>query len=131
MTTSTNSTPSGSRAYWPRAVQSEKPDLILTGFQSDDLGYGQTGVVLAELLAYAHSTIIMSVEPEGGSRIRVKRELEAGWYQNITLPLPAVLTVQSGSSKLRYATLMGIKKAKTKEIRSVSLWRAGGCNGAR
>ena len=33
------------------------------------------------------------------------------------LPLPAVLTVQSGIKKLRYATLMGIKKAKTKEVR--------------
>ena len=103
------------------AVGTEKPDLILTGLQSDDLGYGQTGVVLAELLGYAHSTIIMNIEPEGGAAIRVKRELESGWYQNITLPLPAVLTVQSGSSKLRYATLMGIKKAKSKEIRQVSL----------
>ncbi len=103
------------------AVRAESPDLILTGLQSDDLGYGQTGVVLAELLGFAHSTIIMSIEPQAGSAIRVKRELESGWYQNLTLPLPAVLTIQSGSSKLRYATLMGIKKAKNKEIRAVSL----------
>jgi len=103
-----------------KAVESEKPDLVLTGLQSDDLGYGQTGVVLAELLGYAHSTIIMSVEVEG-SGIRVKRELEGGWYQNIALPMPAVLTIQSGSSKLRYATLMGIKKAKSKEVRTLSL----------
>ena len=40
----------------------EKPDLVLTGLQSDDLGYGQTGVVLAELLGWPHSTIIMQVE---------------------------------------------------------------------
>jgi electron transfer flavoprotein beta subunit len=33
------------------------------------------------------------------------------------MPLPAVLTIQSGINKLRYATLMGIKKAKNKEIR--------------
>ena len=103
-----------------RAVENEKPDLVLTGLQSDDLGYGQTGVVLAELLGYASSTIIMSVDVEG-SGVRVKRELEGGWYQNITLPMPAVLTIQSGSSKLRYATLMGIKKAKSKEVRTVSL----------
>jgi electron transfer flavoprotein beta subunit len=88
------------------------------------MGYGQTGVVLAELLGYASSTIIMSIEAEGAG-IRVKRELEGGWYQNISLPLPAVLTIQSGSSKLRYATLMGIKKAKSKEIRSVSLAETG------
>jgi len=103
-----------------KALESEKPDLVLTGLQSDDLGYGQTGVVLAELLGYAHSTIIMSVDVDG-SNIRVKRELENGWYQNIALPLPAVLTIQSGISKLRYATLMGIKKAKSKEVRTLTM----------
>lgn len=102
-----------------KAVESEEPDLVLTGLQSDDLGYGQTGVVLAELLGWTHSTIIMQVEANGGE-IRVKRELENGWYQYIDMPLPAVLTIQSGISKLRYATLMGIKKARTKEIRRVT-----------
>lgn len=96
----------------------ESPDLILTGLQSDDLGYGQTGVVLAELLGLPHATIIMQVEVSSGS-VRVKRELEDGWFQHLSLPLPAVLTIQSGINKLRYATLMGIKKAKTKEIRVV------------
>ncbi len=99
-----------------KAIAPEKPDLILTGLQSDDLGYGQTGVVLAELLGLPHATIIMAVEPVDG-RVRVKRELEGGWFQHIEMPLPAVLTIQSGINKLRYATLMGIKKAKTKEIR--------------
>ena len=60
----------------------------------------------------------MEVEPLG-STIRVKRELEDGWFQNVTLPLPAVLTIQSGIKKLRYATLMGIKKAKTKEVKTI------------
>jgi electron transfer flavoprotein beta subunit len=102
-----------------KAVESEKPDLFLTGLQSDDLGYGQTGVVAAELLGWPHSTIIMQVEAHEGG-IRVKRELENGWFQHIVMPLPAVLTIQSGISKLRYATLMGIKKAKTKEIRKLT-----------
>jgi electron transfer flavoprotein beta subunit len=101
------------------ALRSESPDLILTGLQSDDLGYGQTGVVLAELLGMAHSTIIMQVEVRD-KNIRVKRELEDGWFQHIEMPLPAVLTIQSGLNKLRYATLMGIKKAKTKEIKVIS-----------
>src|SRR6202051_2023951 len=106
------------------AVKAESPDLILTGLQSDDLGYGQTGVVLAELLGIPHSTIIMQVEAEAGS-IRVKRELEDGWFQHITMPLPAVLTIQSGINKLRYATLMGIKKAKTKEVKQLSVGDLG------
>jgi electron transfer flavoprotein beta subunit len=106
------------------AVKAENPDLILTGLQSDDLGYGQTGVVLAELMGIASSTIIMQVEVNGAS-IRVKRELEDGWFQHITMPLPAVLTIQSGINKLRYATLMGIKKAKSKEIKRVTLAELG------
>lgn len=101
------------------ALAGEKPDLILTGLQSDDLGYGQTGVILAELLGLPHATIIMQVEKQDGG-IRVKRELEDGWFQHVEMPLPALLTIQSGFSKLRYATLMGIKKAKSKEIRRVN-----------
>ncbi len=101
------------------AVKSENPDLILTGLQSDDFGYGQTGVVMAELLGIPHATIIMQVEKQDNA-IRVKRELEDGWFQNMTIPLPALLTIQSGINKLRYATLMGIKKAKTKEIKRVT-----------
>jgi len=100
------------------AIASEAPDFVLTGLQSDDLGYGQTGVVLAELLGYAHATIVMEVEPLD-KLVRVKRELEDGWFQHVTLPLPVVLTIQSGIKKLRYATLMGIKKAKTKEVKTM------------
>jgi electron transfer flavoprotein beta subunit len=111
------------------AVTPEKPDLILTGLQSDDLGAGQTGVVMAELLGVPHSTIIMQVEVRDAG-IRVKRELENGWFQHIEMPLPAVLAMQSGSNKLRYATLMGIKKAKSKEIRRVTPAELGGAAAA-
>ena len=115
----------GSAKLLAAAAKSESPDLILTGLQSDDLGYGQTGVVMAELLGHAHSTIIMQVAVNG-SALRVKRELEDGWFQHISMPLPAVLTIQSGINKLRYATLMGIKKAKNKEIKRVMVADLGG-----
>ncbi|MCZ2146986.1 MAG: electron transfer flavoprotein subunit beta/FixA family protein [Bryobacterales bacterium] len=110
-----------------KAAESEKPDLILTGLQSDDLGNGQTGVVMAELLGCCHSTIIMQVEATGAG-IKVKRELEDGWFQFIEMPLPAVLTIQSGINKLRYATLMGIKKAKSKEIKRLTAAELGGAS---
>ena len=100
------------------AAAPEAADLILTGLQSDDLGLGQTGVVLAEILGIPHASIVMEVEKHEAS-VRVKRELEDGWFQWIELPLPALLTIQSGISKLRYATLMGIKRAKTKEVRRI------------
>jgi electron transfer flavoprotein beta subunit len=101
------------------AIRPENPDLILTGLQSEDLGLGQTGVIVAELLGLPHATLILHVE-KTETGLTVKRELEEGWFQSIDLPTPALLTMQSGGSKLRYATLMGIKRAKTKEMRRVS-----------
>ncbi len=104
------------------AIKDESFDLIFTGLQSDDFGYAQTGVLLAELLGWAHATIIMQIE--AGERnpggIRVKRELESGFFQYVEMPLPSVLTIQSGINKLRYATLIGIKQAKNKPLRKVS-----------
>jgi electron transfer flavoprotein beta subunit len=101
------------------AIKPENPDLVLTGLQSEDLGLGQTGVIVAELLGLPHSTLILQVE-KTETGIKVKRELEEGWFQTIELPTPAALTIQSGGNKLRYATLMGIKRAKTKEMRRVT-----------
>ena len=97
------------------AIKKEQHDLVLTGLQSDDAGFGQTGAILAELLDLPHSSLIMEVTVDG-SNMKVKRELEAGWFQKIEMPLPALLTIQSGINKVRYATLMGIKKAKKKPL---------------
>jgi electron transfer flavoprotein beta subunit len=111
------------------AAKAENADLIVTGLQSDDLGLGQTGVIMADALGIPHATIIMEIQKQDGS-IRVKRELEDGWFQWLELPLPALLTIQSGISKLRYATLMGIKKAKTKEVRRVEAQALPAARGA-
>jgi electron transfer flavoprotein beta subunit len=102
------------------AIEDEEADLILTGLQSDDLGLGQTGVILAELLGLPHATLILKIEKTDRG-IRVLRELEDGWFQHLELPTPALLTIQSGNTKLRYATLMGIKRAKTKEVQRVTV----------
>ncbi len=110
--------PLGSARSLAAAVEKENPDLILTGLQSDDHGFGQTGVLLAELLGRPHATLIMQIEVNDG-RMKLKRELEAGWFQWVELPLPAVLSIQSGINKPRYATLKGIMAAKKKEIAGV------------
>ena len=106
------------------AIKPENPDLVFTGLQSEDVGLGQTGVIVAELLGLPYATMILQVE-KTDSGLKVKRELEEGWFQSIELPTPAVLTMQSGGNKLRYATLMGIKRAKTKELRTVSAAELG------
>ncbi len=103
------------------AIREEKADLIFTGLQSDDASYGQTGVILAELLDVPHATIVIEVDRESFSdTLRVKRELESGWYQWFTYRLPSLLTIQSGISQIRYASLKGIMAAKKKEIREVT-----------
>ena len=102
------------------ALKEEAVDLVLTGLQSDDQGFGQVGVVLAEKLGMPHATIIMEVQKTDAG-LKVKRELEGGWFQWVALPLPALLTIQSGINQLRYATLKGIMAAKKKEIRKASV----------
>ena len=103
------------------AVKEENADLIFTGLQSDDASYGQTGVILAELLRIPHATLIIELDRASlNGSLRLKRELESGWYQWFTYQLPALLTIQSGISQIRYAGLKGIMNAKKKEIREVS-----------
>jgi len=101
------------------AIRTEQVNLVLTGLQSDDQGFGQVGVILAEKLGMPHATIIMEVQAADAG-LRVKRELEGGWFQWVTLPLPALLTIQSGINQLRYATLKGIMAAKKKEIKKLA-----------
>ncbi|HLJ79413.1 MAG TPA: electron transfer flavoprotein subunit beta/FixA family protein [Acidobacteriaceae bacterium] len=102
------------------AIEGENFDLIVTGLQSDDFGAAQTGVLLAEILGIPHATIIIGIEKADGGGLKLKRELEAGHYQHIEMPMPAVLTIQSGINKLRYATLIGIKQAKMKPLKKVA-----------
>jgi len=103
------------------AIREENADLVLTGLQSDDASYGQTGVILAELLGIPHATIVIEVDRSSlNGSIRIKRELESGWYQWFGYKLPALLTIQSGISQIRYASLKGIMAAKKKEVREVA-----------
>ncbi|HTK38662.1 MAG TPA: electron transfer flavoprotein subunit beta/FixA family protein [Pyrinomonadaceae bacterium] len=103
------------------AIRDENADLVFSGLQSDDASYGQTGVILAELLGIPHATIVIELDRTSiNGNVRIKRELESGWYQWFTYKLPALLTIQSGISQIRYASLKGIMAAKKKEIREVT-----------
>lgn len=99
------------------AIAKEEFDLIFTGSQSDDAGYGSTGSIIAEHFGWPHAWLVMGVEvEEGGSSAKVTREMEAGMNEIFRLGLPAVLEVQAGLNKPRYASLKGIMQAKRKEI---------------
>ena len=100
-------------------LKEENFDLILTGLQSDDMGMGQTGVIIGELLGMSTVTLAMETDVQDGS-IRVKRELESGWFQWVKMPLPASISIQSGLNTPRYPSLKGIMGAKKKEVKVVS-----------
>jgi electron transfer flavoprotein beta subunit len=102
------------------AVGREPFDLVLTGSQSDDLGWGVTASLLAARLGLPHAWLVMGIEVEDGGTARVVREMEAGKNEIFRLRLPAVLEVQAGINHPRYASLKGIMQAKRKEIASLS-----------
>lgn len=109
-----------------KALTDEDYDLILAGTQSDDYGYAQTGVMLAEMLELPHATIVMEIEvdPER-QKVKALREMESGWFERLEMPLPALLSIQAGISQIRYASLPGIMQAKRKELRSIPLNELG------
>ena len=115
-----------------------KPDLILTGVQSSDYSSAQVGGMLAELLDIPHATIVTHAELKNNTKIsnmdfkreistenlsvaeftaEVHRELEGGLKEIVDIALPAVLTIQSGINEPRYASMIGIRRAKDKEIK--------------
>ena len=100
-------------------LKEENFDLILTGLQSDDMGMGQTGILIGELLGMSTATLAMETDVQNGS-IRVKRELESGWFQWVKMPLPASISIQSGLNTPRYPSLKGIMGAKKKEVKVIS-----------
>ena len=102
------------------ALKSENFDLILSGLQSDDLGHGQTGIIIGELLNMSTGSLAVSTQLKE-NQISIKQELEAGFFQNVRMSLPASITIQSGLNTPRYPSLKGIMGAKKKEIKTLDI----------
>jgi len=102
------------------ALKSENFDLILSGLQSDDLGHGQTGIIIGELLNMSTGSLAVSTDLKE-NQISIKQELEAGFFQNVRMSLPASITIQSGLNTPRYPSLKGIMGAKKKEIKTLNI----------
>lgn len=99
-----------------QALKDENFDLVFSGLQSNDAGNAQLGLLVAEMLDMSHAAMVMGTEVLSENRIKVKQELEGGWYQWTELDLPASITIQSGLNKPRYASLRGIMMMKKKPI---------------
>jgi len=108
------------------SIQDEKLDLILTGVQSEDMAYAQTGTILAQVLGWSSATIVVEINiNDEASQITLKRELESNVFERIELELPVVLTIQAGINQIRYATLRGVMQAKKKEYKVMTSAQLG------
>jgi electron transfer flavoprotein beta subunit len=96
-------------------AKAESPDLIFTGFMSDDGNIAAVGPMLATLLGIPHTTTAVSLKKENGT-IQVERELEGGALEVVDLKTPCLVTTQTGMNQVRYASLKGIMAAKKKPI---------------
>jgi len=100
-----------------KVVEREQPELVLTGAQSSDHGFAQTGIALAGLLGWPHGAVVSFLEyTPGATSLNFRRELEGGLEQKASIALPAVLTIQLGINRPRYASLRGIRQASSKPV---------------
>lgn len=109
-----------------QVVKQESPALVFAGVQSSDQSHAATGMALAAALDWPHAAVVADLAYQPGASVaRVKRELEAGMLQEVEIDLPAVMTLQLGINKPRYASLRGIKQAAAKPIETLSLSDVG------
>ncbi|UCH57499.1 MAG: electron transfer flavoprotein subunit beta/FixA family protein [Candidatus Bathyarchaeota archaeon] len=106
------------------AIKDLEFDLVLAGTQASDDGYSAVGVILAELLGVPHASMVKNVDV-GEGRVIVNRELEGGLEEVVDLGMPAVLTVQTGINEPRYVSIMGIRRARKKEMALLGLGDLG------
>ncbi len=106
------------------AIKGLEYDLVFTGAQAGDDNYSAVGGILAELLGVAQAQMVKKVEVGEGSLL-VNRELEGGLEETMELPMPALLAIQTGINEPRYVSIMGIRKARKKEITVMGLGDLG------
>jgi electron transfer flavoprotein beta subunit len=117
-----------------RAIGRESFDLVLAATESSDGYTGTMPVQLAELLGLPSITFAKAVAIDG-STVKVSRQTEEG-YDEVTAPLPALVTVTAGVVEPRYASFKGIMAAKSKPLETYSVSDLGlegevGAEGAR
>jgi electron transfer flavoprotein beta subunit len=107
-------------------IKKEAPDMVFAGVQSSDQAYGSTGISTASHLNWPHAAVVAELQYKvGANKAVIRRELEGGLSQEVEINCPAVLTIQLGINKPRYASLRGIKQAASKPIEEISLGDVG------
>jgi len=84
-----------------------EPDLVLCGDRSVDRGTGALPAYLAHELGAAQALGLVAIRPDGDRSLEVERRLDAGWRERLSVPLPAVCSVEGAGVRLRRAPLSG------------------------
>jgi electron transfer flavoprotein beta subunit len=113
----------GTARVLAEAIRRAAPDLVLAATESTDGYTGTTPVQVAELLGMPAVTFAKKVEVDG-STLKVERQTEAG-YDEVTCPLPAVVTVTAGVVEPRYPSFKGIMAAKSKPVETLDVEALG------
>jgi electron transfer flavoprotein beta subunit len=100
-----------------RVIEKENPDMVFLGVQASDHAFAQTGITVASMLKWPHAAVVSHLDYKpGDSKATLKRELEAGLEEEVSIECPAVLSIQLGINEPRYASLRGIKQAAAKPV---------------
>jgi len=106
-----------------RVLESESPDLVLLGQQSDDGECYTMGAIVADHLKMPSLTQVIKIEVEEG-KLRCERQAEYG-YDTVELQLPAVISVGDAINEPRYPSLKAIMGAKKKQLETKAIGDAG------
>src|SRR6202035_4716371 len=104
----------GTAKVLPAAIKRANPDLIVMATESTDGYTGTLPVQVAELLGFPSVTFSKKVTVSEG-KVHVERQTEAG-YDEVEVPLPALITVTAGVVEPRYPSFKGIMAAKGKPV---------------
>jgi electron transfer flavoprotein beta subunit len=99
-----------------KVLESESPDLVLLGQQSDDGECYTIGAVVADHLRMPSLTQVIEMKVEGSS-LRCERQAEYG-YDTVEVEMPAVISVGDAINEPRYPSLKAIMGAKKKPLDS-------------
>jgi electron transfer flavoprotein beta subunit len=105
------------------AIKRTEPDLVMAATESTDGYTGTTPVQVAELLGLPSVTFAKHIEITEG-RAKVDRQTEAG-YDEVEVPLPALVTVTAGVVEPRYPSFKGIMAAKGKPVEELKVGDLG------
>jgi electron transfer flavoprotein beta subunit len=91
-------------------IERESPDLVLCGTQSSDAANGAVPAAVAGQLDLARVAVVRGLRLVD-DRLELDRELEGGLMEQVSVALPAVVSVQTGINHPTQPNLRAFKRA--------------------